>query len=119
MKKILLVDDDKGVVETVKFLLQTEGYSVLTATNGEEGLDQARKENPDLILLDILMPKVNGYQMALTLSQDPKLKNIPVVLLTATAQVAGSIKIQTPAKYKVFKPFSSEELLSTIKKALA
>lgn len=118
MKKILLVDDDKAVVETVKFLLTADGYNVVTAQDGEEGLEKAKSENPDLILLDIIMPKVNGYQMAISLNNDPKLKKIPIVLLTATAQIAGSIKIQTPAKYKVSKPFSSDELLGTIKKAI-
>jgi CheY-like chemotaxis protein len=119
MKKILLVDDDTAVVETVKFLLQTEGYEVVTAMNGEEGLLKANSEEPDLILLDILMPKVNGYQMALSLERNEQLKQIPVILLTATAQIAGSIKIQTHAKYKISKPFSSEELLSAVKKTLA
>ncbi|MBU0581043.1 MAG: response regulator [Candidatus Margulisbacteria bacterium] len=118
MKKILLVDDDKAVVESVKFLLETEGYNVVTAKDGEEGLAKAKSENPDLILLDILMPKINGYQMALSLNKDSKLKKIPVVLLTATAQVAGSIKLQTTARYKISKPFSADELLGTIKKAL-
>ncbi len=119
MQKILLVDDDRSVVETVTFLLQSEGYSVVTARNGEEGLAMARTGSPDLILLDILMPKMNGYQLAIMLSSDPALKNIPVVLLTATTQMVGTVKIQTPAKYKISKPFSAEELLSTIKKALS
>jgi CheY-like chemotaxis protein len=118
MKKILLVDDDASVAETVSFLLQSEGYIIITAVNGAEGMTKAKTEKPDLILLDILMPKLNGYQLALMLAGDPQLKNIPVVLLTATTQMAGSVKIQTPAKYKISKPFSSEELLTTIKKAL-
>ncbi len=118
MSKILLVDDDRAVVETVAFLLNSEGYTVLTAANGEEGLIMARNEQPDLILLDILMPKINGYQMAAFLAADQKLKKIPVVLLTATSQMAGSVKIETSAKYKISKPFSADELLGTIRKAL-
>jgi len=119
MQKILLVDDDKAVVETVTFLLESEGYTVVTAFNGDEGLTKAKAELPDLILLDILMPKANGYQMSAMLSADPALKKIPVVLLTATTQMVGTVKIQTSAKYKISKPFSAEELLSTIKKALS
>lgn len=82
-KKILIVDDDPDLVEAVSMLLEAEGFTPLAAYGGVEGLDAARKQNPDLIVLDIMMPDMDGYQVAQELAADDALSNIPVIMLTA------------------------------------
>ncbi|MFH0767966.1 MAG: response regulator [Chloroflexota bacterium] len=89
--KILLVDDDIDFVEATKIVLQSKPYEVIVASEGEEGLQKARKENPDLILLDIIMPVKDGFTAAEQLKKDPKLSKIPVIMLTSySAKGAGT-----------------------------
>ncbi|MBI3018914.1 MAG: response regulator [Deltaproteobacteria bacterium] len=85
-KKILLVDDEKDLVVTIQLLLEAKGYMVVSANDGLSGLEKAKKEKPDLILLDVMMPHLNGYQLCREIKKDPHLKNTPVVMLTAKAQ---------------------------------
>lgn len=84
--KILIVDDDLPLLEMYEGRLQQEGYEVITAKNGEEGLARAVDSNPDLILLDIMMPKVNGFDVLDILKTTPETKNIPVLILTVLIQ---------------------------------
>ncbi len=89
--KILLVDDDIDFVEATKIVLQSKPYEVIVASEGEEGLRKAKKENPDLILLDIIMPVKDGFTAAEQLKKDPKLSKIPVIMLTSySAKGAGT-----------------------------
>ena len=85
--KILLVDDDPDILETVRFSLEREGYQVITARDGEEALQQAMHIKPDLIVLDVMMPKENGYRVARKIREDENggefSKNVPIILLTA------------------------------------
>ena len=81
--KILLIDDDIDFLEATKTVLESEPYDVIVAHEGEEGLQKAREENPDLILLDVIMPVKDGFTAAEQLKKDPQLRKIPVLMLTA------------------------------------
>lgn len=84
--RILVVDDDRSLVRVAQGVLQKEGFEVLTAFDGLEGLQKAQAEKPDVIILDITMPKMDGYQVCSRLQQDPNTRQIPVVFLTAKGQ---------------------------------
>ena len=115
MKKIVIIDDDQSVLDVVEMVLSAEGYIVLTASNGEAGIELVKKEKPHLIILDVTMPKMNGYMVASLLSQKKPEKSIPVLLLTGTAQMAGGISFNTPGvQRKLSKPFDYNELLEII-----
>ena len=107
-KKILLVDDEKSILEMLEILLVSEGYIVFKAINGEEGVTLAKKHKPDVIILDVKMPKMSGYMVASILGEDPDLSHIPILLLTAVAQMAGNITIEQPTDYRLIKPFKPE-----------
>jgi DNA-binding response OmpR family regulator len=115
-KKILVVDDELDLVETIRFQLETEGFNVITAYNGEDALNLARTENPDLILLDIMLPKLDGYKVCRLLKFDEKYKNIPIIMLTARAQEKDKIiGLETGANEYVTKPFDMDKLLEKVK----
>ncbi|MBI2645754.1 MAG: response regulator [Deltaproteobacteria bacterium] len=119
VKKILLVDDEKDLVDTIQILLEAKGYSVVSAHDGLAGLEKAKKEKPDLILLDVMMPNLNGYQLCREIKKDPNLKNTPIVMLTAKAQESDRFwGIESGADDYVTKPFDSLNLLETIKNNL-
>jgi len=115
-KKILVVDDEVDLVKTVQFSLELEGYKVLVSYNGEDALNQARKENPDLILLDIMLPKLDGYKVCRLLKFDEKYKHIPILMLTAKTQEKDKVLgIETGADEYITKPFDMDELMEKIK----
>ena len=89
-KKILIIDDDPDLVEAVSMLLEASGLVPLAAYGGEEGLAKAKSETPDLIVLDIMMPGIDGYEVAKRLSADDGLSGIPVIMLTAVTDFVGS-----------------------------
>ena len=117
--KILLVDDDPVFVEATKAVLESK-YRVITAYNGDEGLEKARKEKPDLILLDIVMPAKDGFHVCKQLKNDPKLASIPVIMLTSFAQHKGETNIPVDAGFELEaegymdKPVSPEALLRQV-----
>jgi CheY-like chemotaxis protein len=113
-KKVLIVDDEESILEIIEVLLTSEGYSVIKASNGQEGVDLARKHQPDAIILDVMMPKMSGYMVVNLLHKDEVLKTIPIILLTATAQIAGNITLEVPTDYKLSKPFKPDELLDIL-----
>ena len=118
-KKILVVDDEKDITETLSFMLKATGYDVLTANDGEEGLKCAKEENPDLIILDVMMPKINGYKIARLLKYDNKYKHIPIVMVTARGQDSDKlIGEETGANEYITKPFEFEEVLKSVRKYL-
>jgi len=88
MKTILIIDDNKDLVEIYSKRLKAEGFNIATASNAEEGLEQAKKSKPDLILLDIIMPGVKGTEMFSKLKENPKTKDIKVIFITAYADPA-------------------------------
>lgn len=118
-KKILVVDDEKDITETLSFMLKAAGYDVITASDGEEGLKFAKEENPDLIILDVMMPKINGYKIARLLKYDNKYKHIPIIMVTARGQDSDKlIGEETGADEYITKPFEFEEVLTNVQKYL-
>src|SRR5574342_251004 len=112
---ILVVDDQPFFVSMMQNLLQAQGYRVVTATNGDEGLAQARKHKPDAILLDIEMPGKNGFVVCQTLKQDPGLKHIPVIILTGTQDTKLNEKaFRAGATITATKSVAGERLLNTL-----
>ena len=118
-KKILIVDDEKDLVETVVFQLQISGYDAIVAYDGQEGLDKARKEKPDLIILDLMLPKMDGYKVCGLLKNDSRYTKIPIIMFTAKAQ-ESDIKLakEVGAEAYITKPFEEEILLGKIKELL-
>lgn len=117
MTKILIVDDEQDIVETLSFMLKTKGYETLYAYDGEEGLKLAKEEKPDLIILDVMMPKINGYKICRLLKYDAKYKNIPIIMVTARSQENDKlIGEETGADEYITKPFEFSELLDVIHK---
>ena len=116
-KKILIVDDEKDIVETLAFMLKQKGYECISAYDGEEGLKLAKEESPNLIILDVMMPKINGYKICRLLKFDSKYKDIPIIMVTARGQ-AQDIQIgeETGADEYITKPFEFNELFDTVKK---
>ena len=116
MKKILLVDDEPDIIEILQFVLEGEGYTCITASDGEEGLNKAREMAPDLIILDVMMPKINGYKISRLLKYDNKYKNIPIMMLTARSQEEDkAIGEETGADEYITKPFQVEEVVKKVK----
>jgi len=119
-KKILVVDDEVDLVKTIQFSLEAEGYKVLVSYNGEDALNQSRKENPDLILLDIMLPKLDGYKVCRLLKFDEQYKHIPILMLTAkTQQKDRLLGMETGADEYITKPFDMDELMEKVKKYLS
>lgn len=115
---ILTIDDETSGRKLMKLLLEREGYRVLTAANGEEGLVLAKGEQPHLILLDLMMPKMSGHEVLRRLKRDPDTKQIPVIMLTARgadADIANSF--QLGAVFHVEKPYETKDLLHKIQAA--
>ena len=118
-KKILIVDDEVDLVETIRFPLEMEGYTVLVSYNGEDALNQARRERPHLILLDLMLPKLDGYKVCRLLKFDEKFKHIPILMLTAkTQQKDKSMGMETGADEYITKPFDMEELMKKLRSYL-
>lgn len=118
-KRILVVDDEEDMRYAVKMQLEANGYEVLTAKDGQEGLTLARKETPDLIILDLMLPKLDGYQVCRMLKFDNKYKGIPIVIFTARAQTGDEeLGYQVGADAYVAKPFEPKRLLEKIKDLL-
>jgi DNA-binding response OmpR family regulator len=115
-KKILVVDDEVDLVKTIQFSLELEGYEVLVSYNGEDALAQARNEKPDLILLDIMLPKLDGYKVCRFLKFDEQYKHLPILMMTAKTQEKDKlIGKETGADEYITKPFDMEELIGKIK----
>jgi len=122
--KILLIDDDADFVESTKTILESKPYEVIVAYDGDAGLRKAREENPDLILLDVIMPVKDGFTAAEQLKKDPKLSKIPVLMLTAFAAVGGETSIPVSRGFTletedyIDKPVTPDELLAKVEKHL-
>jgi DNA-binding response OmpR family regulator len=119
-KKILVVDDEVDLVETVRFPLELEGFDVLVSYNGEDALNQARKEKPDLIILDLMLPKLDGYKVCRLLKFDERYKHIPILMLTAKTQEKDKILgNETGADEYITKPFEMDYLMEKVKAYLS
>ncbi len=117
--KILVVDDEVNITQILEFSIGAEGYEVITAANGEEAIDKARHEQPDLIILDIMMPKIDGYEACRILKANPLTKGIPVVLLTAKGRdIDKRLGYEVGATDYIIKPFSPNKLVDRIHQLL-
>ena len=118
-KRILVVEDEPDMVGMIKMRLEAAGYETKEALDGQEGLALAREEEPDLIILDLMLPKLDGYKLCRMLKFDEKYRHIPIIMFTAKAQEAD-IKLgkEVGVNAYVTKPFESQVLLSKIKELL-
>jgi DNA-binding response OmpR family regulator len=118
-KRILLVDDERELVDLLKMRLEANDYEVITAYDGQAALDLARREKPDLIILDIMLPRMDGYRVCGLLKKDPGFAGIPVLMFTAKAQ-AEDVKLgeEAGASGYITKPFEPDALLGKIKELL-
>jgi len=119
-KRVLIVDDEPNIVAALEFLLQKNGYEVKLAANGEAALAQLDAFEPDLVLLDVMMPKVSGYEVCQRMRGEPRWRHIKIVMLSAKGrEVEVSKGMSLGADLYVTKPFSSVELVATLDKLLA
>ena len=115
IKKILVVDDSPTERHFMVELLTKNGYQVITAESGEDGITKAKAELPDLVLMDVVMPGLNGYQATRTLTRDEATKNIPVIVCTSKGQETDKIwGLRQGAHDYLVKPVNGEELLAKI-----
>lgn len=118
-EKILIIEDDKHISKLVKYNAEKAGYDCTIVDDGEEALDVLGKQGADLIILDIMLPKMDGFEVCRLIKQDPKLKNIPVIMLTAKGEeVDRIVGLELGADDYVVKPFSPRELVLRIKAIL-
>lgn len=119
-KKVLIVDDESHIVELVRVCLEDTDYDIIEAYDGQAALDKAREENPDLILLDIMLPKMDGYEVCKNLKTDESTRSIPIVMLTAKGQEVDKVKgFQSGADSYMTKPFSPLRLLTELEEKLS
>ena len=125
MPKILVVDDDPDLVETVSMMLEAQNHEVIPAYGGIEGLQKLRSERPDLVVLDIMMPDKDGFEVCKEMKADPQLADIPVLLLTAVASQMSSTRytprmgMETEADDYIDKPVEPDEIVRRVEKLLA
>ncbi len=118
-EKILLVDDEPEILKTVQKLLWVNGYETDIAVDGKDAMEKIAQGAPDLIVLDIMMPNVNGYQVCRSVRENPKTQSIPIIMLTAKAQNFDKFwGEEVGATVYLTKPFDNKELLNTISKQL-
>ena len=114
--KILLIEDELDLAEVTKMRLKNSGYEVVSALNGEEAFTFLQKDIPDLILLDLLLPGMQGEEICKKLKCDDRLKAIPIILFTASASDVAKLTKEVCADDYILKPFEPEDLLSKVKK---
>lgn len=118
-EKILIIEDEKDILELIAFNLECTGYTVFKASNGEDGLAAVKKELPDLILLDLMMPGIDGFDVCRTLKSDKSTKNIPIIMLTAKGEDSDIVSgLELGAEDYVTKPFSPKILIARIRTIL-
>jgi DNA-binding response OmpR family regulator len=118
-KRILVVDDEAQMVDLVKVLLDASGYEVLTALDGQEALEIAQTKMPNLIVLDVMLPKINGYKICRLLKYDKRYKHIPIIMFTARAQDKDEeTGMEAGADFYLKKPYEPQVLLDKIKEYL-
>ena len=117
--KILLVDDEPSIIKMVGKRLEFAGYQVVAAMDGQEALEKAQSELPDLIILDLMLPKLNGYSVCATLRRDPRFQKTPIMMLTARVQEKDEqLGMACGANVYVRKPFKGPELVDRVKELL-
>lgn len=118
-KKVLIVDDEPNIAISVDFLMRREGFEVLVAHDGEEGLARIRADRPDLVLLDVMMPKLDGFEVCKAVRADPTLAGVRILMLTAKGRAQEISKgLALGAEAYIPKPFSTRELVAKVKELL-
>lgn len=113
--KVLVVDDELYILHILDFSLAAEGFEVITAEDGEQAVTMAKSEQPDLVVLDVMMPKIDGYEACRKLKQDPNMKDVPVILLTAKGRdIDRKLGLEVGADDYITKPFSPSKLIDKI-----
>jgi DNA-binding response OmpR family regulator len=119
-KRILLIEDDPSVLRAISYMLEKEGYDVLTAMNGLVGLRKAKEENPDLLILDVMLPGIDGFEVCHRLRAESQTAQLPILMLSAKGQAADrSTGLQVGADEYLTKPVERSVLLSKIEALLA
>ena len=119
MARILIVDDEAELLDMLKIRLEASGYDIITAKDGQEGLDKAKEEKPDLMILDLMLPKMDGYKVCGLLKNDTRYSKMPIIIFTARAQ-DSDVKMgeEVRADAYITKPFEPNVLLGKIKELL-
>ncbi|MFA6449880.1 MAG: response regulator [bacterium] len=124
-KKIIIIDDDPDILESMKIVLDKEGYNVITASNGKDGLEKVKAEKPNLVLLDVMMTsKDEGFQVSYAMKADPEMKDIPIVIISSVSQVTGFDFSKEkdgafiPVDEFVEKPVKPKQLIDIVRKNL-
>lgn len=118
-KRILVVDDEPSILLSLEFLMEQEGYDVISATDGDEALQAIHEKLPDLILLDVMMPKRDGFEVCQTIRANPEWKEVKIIILTAKGREVDQEKgFALGADDYITKPFATQELVSKVKKVL-
>jgi DNA-binding response OmpR family regulator len=119
-KKVLIVDDEANIVISLEFLMEQAGYELRIARNGQEALEQVAAFEPDLILLDVMMPNINGFDVCRRVRENPDWQNIKIIMLTAKGREVEMTKgLALGADAYITKPFSTKELLAQVRHILA
>jgi len=115
-KKILVVEDEPHMNKLVKFILEKNGFEVMQAFVGQEGIEMAKREKPGLIVLDVMMPNMDGFEVAKILTAAKETKDIPIIMLSSAAQFKDKMKgIDSGAIDYITKPFDKDELVAKVK----
>jgi DNA-binding response OmpR family regulator len=118
-RRILVTEDSPTILEILKSVLTEEGYEVIAAADGQQALDLARTEKPDLIILNLMLPKIDGYKVCRMLKFDERFKNIPIIMLTARSKESDEqLGREVGADAYIRKPFQPEVMIDEIKKLL-
>ena len=118
-KTVLICDDEAYILESVKYVVQKEGYTVITADDGEKALALAREHKPDVMFLDVEMPKKTGYEVSATLKAEPETRQIYIIMLTARGQAADEKKgYESQVNEYITKPFSPRKLVKRLHEIL-
>jgi DNA-binding response OmpR family regulator len=118
-KKVLVVDDEVNIVVSLEFLIRQAGYSLRTAYNGQQALEEVAVFLPDLVLLDVMMPKINGFEVCRRIREHPDWQHIKVIMLTAKGREVEMTKgLDLGADAYIIKPFSTKELMAEIRRHL-
>src|SRR5512137_576013 len=120
VKRILCIEDDQEMIDLIRLILNRRGFVVKGANGGKEGLEQIRKDRPDLVLLDLMMPDMDGWEVYQQMKADESTKDIPVIVVTAKAQSIDKVLGLHIAKVDdyIAKPFSPQDLMSSVEKVL-
>jgi DNA-binding response OmpR family regulator len=118
-KKVLIADDEPNIVTALEFMLQKSGYEVHTVNNGTEALNQIERFGPHLVLLDVMMPAINGYEVCQRIRQNPALAGLKIIMLTAKGRELDRAKgLALGADFYVTKPFATKQLLEQVQKLI-